>query len=130
MVSGLLLSVQKACRTNRKSQHLEAPGRLLFVVQTVRRVEVELPGRRRHRRLIFVVQKLCGVEGEAGRRVRLVVVSRHGAAAHGTELVVVGVHGRQVRAALHPAKVRAWCCGRVALAVGRRRLAVGRRVGG
>lgn len=112
MVSGLLLSVQKACRTNRKSQHLEAPGRLLFVVQTVRRVEVELPGRRRHR-LIFVVQKLCGVEGEAGRRVRLVVVwrvvvSRHGAATHGTELVVVGVHGRQVRAALHPAKVRAW----------------------
>lgn len=90
---------------DRKSQHLESPGWLVFVVQT-----------------------LCGVEGEAGRRVRLVVlvrrvvvvvvvvpwwranvmvrVSRHGAGGHGAQLVV-GMHGRQIRAALHATKIGA-----------------------
>lgn len=53
---------------------MEAPGGLVFVVQTVRGVEVELPGR--GRRLLFVIQTICGVEGEAGRAVRLVVVRR------------------------------------------------------
>lgn len=136
---------------------METPRRLVFVVQTVGGVEVEFP-RRRGRRLLFVIQTICGVEGEAGRAVRLVVVrrvvvvvvvprrlpdvvvrvSRHGAARHGAELVrvvrvVVGVHGRQVRAALHPAKIRARRRGGVTLAVRRsrrRRLAVRHRVGG
>lgn len=110
---------------DRKSQHLESPGWLVFVVQTIRCIKVNLPRRRR----VFVVQTLCGVEGEAGRRIRLVVlvrrvvvvprwranvvvrVSRHGAAGHGAELVVrmvvVGMHGRQIRAAFHATKIRA-----------------------
>lgn len=58
----------------RKSQHLETPRGLVFVVQTVGGVEVEFPGR--GRRLLFVIQTVRGVEGEPGRAVRLVVVRR------------------------------------------------------
>lgn len=53
---------------------MEAPGGLVFVVQTVGGVEVEFPGR--CGRLLFVVQTLRGVEGEARRSIRLVVVRR------------------------------------------------------
>lgn len=57
------------------SQHLEAPGGLVFVVQTVRGVKVELPGRRGRRRCrLFVIQTVAGVEGKAGAAVGLVVV--------------------------------------------------------
>lgn len=54
------------------SQHLETPRGLVFVVQTVGGVEVELPGG--GRRLLFVIQTVGGVEGEARRAVSLVVV--------------------------------------------------------
>lgn len=56
------------------SQHLEAPGGLVLVVQTVRGVKVELPGRRCRRRRLFVIQTVAGVEGKAGAAVGLVVV--------------------------------------------------------
>lgn len=57
--------------TTTRSQDLEPPGRLVFVVQTVRGVEVELPG---GRRLLLVIQAVGGVEGQAGATVRLVMV--------------------------------------------------------
>lgn len=58
-----------------QSQHLEAPGGLVLVVQTVGGVEVELPGRRRCCCCrLFVIQTVGGVEGEAGAAVGLVVV--------------------------------------------------------
>jgi len=60
----------------------------------------------------------------------VVGVARHGGGRHGAELVgvVVGVHGRQVGAAVHAAEVGPGRGG-VALAVARR-LVVGHRVGG
>lgn len=67
----------------------------------------------------------------ARRLANMVVwVSSHGGACHGAELVrvVVGMHGCQVGATLHPAEVGARRRGRVALAVRRRRLAVGDRI--
>lgn len=148
-----VLSVWRISKINQvasgegESQDLESPWCLVFVVQTVRGVEVELPGR--SRRLLFVIQTVRGVEREARRAVRLVVmcwvvvmvvvawcladvvvgVSWHGAARHGVELVrvVVGVHRCQVGAALHAAEVGARSRGGVALAVSC--LAVGHRVG-
>lgn len=61
----------KRSRNTTRSQDLEPPGRLVFVVQTVRSVEVELPG---GSRLLLVIQAVGGVEGQAGAAVRLVMV--------------------------------------------------------
>lgn len=61
----------------------------------------------------MVVRRVVVMVVMARRLADVVVrVPRHGAAGHGAELVwvvrvVVGVHGRQVRAALHPSKIRA-----------------------
>lgn len=141
--------LEKAKRRRRgageaRSQDLKPPGGLVFVVQAVRGVKVELP--RRRRRLLFVIQAVGRVEGQAGAAVRLVVmvvmvvargladvvvrVARHGRGRHGAELVrvVVGVHGGQVGAAVHAAEVGAGGGG-VALAVAWR-LVVGHGVGG
>lgn len=54
-----------------RSQDLEPPGRLVFVVQTVRGIEVDLPG---GCRLLLVIQAVGGVEGQASAAVGLVVV--------------------------------------------------------
>lgn len=129
-------------RKKARSQDLEPPGGLVFVVQAVCGVKVELP--RGGCSLLFVIQAVGGVEGQAGASVRLVVVvmvprrladvvvrvAGHGGGRHGAELVgvVVGVHGGQVGATIHPAEVRAGRGG-VALPVPRR-LVVGHGVGG
>lgn len=55
-----------------RSQDLEPPGGLVFVVQAVRGVKVEFP--RGGRALLFVIQAVGGVEGQAGAAVGLVVV--------------------------------------------------------
>lgn len=126
------------------SQDLEPPGGLVFVVQAVCGVKVELP--RGGCSLLFVIQAVGGVEGQAGAAVSLVVVvmvvvawrladvvvrvAWHGGGRHRAELVgvVVGVHGGQVGAAVYAAEVRAGRGG-VALTVARR-LVVGHGVGG
>lgn len=126
------------------SQDLEPPGGLVFVVQAVCGVKVELP--RGGCSLLFVIQAVGGVEGQAGPSVGLVmvvvvVVARrladvvvrvawHGGGSHRAELVwmVVRVHGGQVGATVHAAEVGAGGS-RVALAVAWR-LVVGHGVGG
>lgn len=109
------------------SQHLELPGCLVFIIQTVR-VEVELP---RRRRLLLVVQAVRraaeaqprrAVRRRGERRRRAQVARDHppaaAAAAHGAhggagELVV---HRRDVGAAVQTGEVGGG--GRVALVVG------------
>lgn len=54
-----------------RSQDLEPPGRLVFVVQTVCSVEVELPG---GGRLLLVIQAVRGIEGQPRATVGLVVM--------------------------------------------------------
>lgn len=125
------------------SQDLEPPGGLVFVVQAVCGVKVELP--RGGCSLLFVIQAVGWVEGQAGASIRLVMVvmvvvpwrladvvvrvAWHRRGRHGAQLVgvVVGVHGRQVGAAVHTAEVGAGMGG-VALAVAWR-LVVGHGVG-
>jgi len=109
------------------SQDLEAPGRLVLVVEAVGGVEVELPGGGGGSGGLLVVQAVGGVEGQPGAAVTLmvvvmvmmvvvaralaqrvvVVVAGHRGGPHGAELVgmVVGVHGRQVGAAIHAPEI-------------------------
>lgn len=126
------------------SQDLEPPGGLVFVVQAVCGVKVELP--RGGCSLLFVIQAVGGVEGQARSTVGLVMVvmmvvawrladvmmwmAWHWGGRHGTELVgmVVGVHGGQVGATVHTAEIGAGGGG-IALAVAWR-LVVGHGVGG
>lgn len=126
------------------SQDLEPPGGLVFVVQTVCGVKVELP--RGGCSLLFVIQAVRGVEGQAGTTIGLVMVvvmvvawwladvmvwmAWHRGGRHGAELVgmVVGVHGGQVGATVHTAEVGAGG-GWIALAVAWC-LVVGHGVGG
>lgn len=54
-----------------RSQDLEPPGRLVFVVQTVCSVEVELPG---GGRLLLVIQAVRRIEGQASATVCLVMM--------------------------------------------------------
>lgn len=55
----------------KKSQDLESPGSLVFVVQTVCGIEVEFP---RGGGLFFVIQAVRGVEGQSCATIGLVVV--------------------------------------------------------
>lgn len=109
------------------SQDLEAPGRLVLVVEAVGGVEVELPGGSGGSGGLLVVQAVGGVEGQRGAAIALVVVvmvmmvvvaralaqrvvvvvARHRGGPHGAELVgmVVGVHGCQVGAAIHAPEI-------------------------
>lgn len=133
------------------SQDLEAPGRLVLVVKAVGGVEVELPGGSSGSGGLLVVQAVGGVEGQPCAAVPLVVVvvvvmmvvaralaqrvvvvvARHRGGTHGAELVrmVVGMHGRQVGAAIHAPEVGRGGRRGVALAVPPA-LAVGHGVGG
>lgn len=54
------------------SQNLEPPGGLIFVVQTVCRVEVEFPGGGSS--LVLVVQAIRGVEWQSCAGIALVMV--------------------------------------------------------
>lgn len=110
------------------SQDLEAPGRLVLVVEAVRGVEVEFPGGGGGSGGLLVVQAVRRVEGQPGAAVTLmmmmmvmmvvvaralaqrmvvVVVAGHRGGPHRAELVgmVVGVHGRQVGAAIHAPEI-------------------------
>lgn len=56
------------------SQDLEAPGRLVLVVEAVGGVEVELPGGSGGGGRLLVVQAVGGVEGQPSAAITLMVV--------------------------------------------------------
>lgn len=115
-------------------QHLELPGVLVFVVQTVSGIEIELPGS-----LVLVVQTVDSSEAQRGRRVALrgerswglAEGPPHGGGGDGAQGAPcprqLRVHGGQVGAAVQAGEVGGGAC--VALAVGGG-LGVGHGVGG